>query len=86
MYMRMTHDRDHAARPAEDFNPLLPETFDSAHEDFARLRSECPVAHSNAWGGFWALTRYEDVLAVLRDHQTFTTSAILAAMCPARSS
>jgi cytochrome P450 len=61
-------------RLTDDFNPLPPESFDSAHEDFARLRSECPVAHASAWGGFWALTRYDDVVAVLRDYQTFTTS------------
>src|SRR5579859_397841 len=59
---------------SDDFNPLPPERFDSAHDDFARLRRECPVAHSQAWGGFWALTRYEDVVGVLRDYQTFTTS------------
>ena len=39
------------ARLTDDFNPLPPETFDSAHADFARLRGECPVAHSQVWGG-----------------------------------
>ena len=46
---------------AQDFDPLLPEDFDSAHADYARLRSSCPVAHTDAWGGFWALMRYDDV-------------------------
>lgn len=58
----------------QDFDPLLPETFDSAHEDYARLRRECPVAHSDAWGGFWALMRYEDVRAAASDPRTFITS------------
>lgn len=70
----MANDTDDAARLTDDFNPLPPETFVSAHEDFARLRSECPVAHTQAWGGFWALTRHADVTAVLREYQTFTTS------------
>ena len=58
----------------QDFDPLLPETFDSAHADYARLRRTCPVAHSNAWGGFWALMGYEDVKQAASDHRTFITS------------
>ncbi|HEX7082820.1 MAG TPA: cytochrome P450 [Gaiellaceae bacterium] len=58
----------------QDFDPLAPETFSSFHEEFARLRRECPVAHSDAWNGFWALTRYDDVVAALRDPGTFTTT------------
>lgn len=51
-----------------------PETFDSPHELFRRLRAECPVAWSNGWGGFWALTKYDDVISVLSDPATFTTT------------
>lgn len=61
-------------KPVQDFDPLLPETFDSAHEDYARLRSECPVAHTDAWGGFWALMRYDDVKKAASDWSTFITS------------
>ena len=46
-----------------DFDPLQPETFDSANADYARLRDQCPVAHSDAWGGFWALMKHADVAA-----------------------
>ena len=59
---------------SEDFDPLQPETFDSAHADYARLRDECPVAHSDAWGGFWALMRYDDVKRAASDPRTFVTS------------
>jgi cytochrome P450 len=58
----------------DDFDPLQPETFDSAQAEFARLRRECPVAHSGAWGGFWALTRHDDVLRAASEAQTFITS------------
>ncbi|WP_417318686.1 cytochrome P450 [Emcibacter sp.] len=58
----------------EDFDPLKPETLESPHEDYKRLRRECPVAHSDAWGGFWALTKYEDVAAAASDSETFITS------------
>lgn len=57
-----------------EFDPLQPEDFDSPHAEFRRLRRECPVAHSDAWNGFWALTRHEDVLAAASDSRTFITS------------
>lgn len=59
---------------SNDFNPLVAETFDSPHAEYARLRQQCPVAHSEAWGGFWALTRHDDVAAAAADWRTFTTS------------
>jgi cytochrome P450 len=58
----------------EDFDALAPETFDSAHAEYARLRKTCPVAHSSAWGGFWALMGYEDVKAAASDSRRFITS------------
>ncbi len=58
----------------EDFESMGPETFDSPHELFRRLRAECPVAWSNGWGGFWALTKYDDIINVLSDPATFTTT------------
>lgn len=58
----------------DDFDPLAPETFDSPHEDYRRLRKECPVAHSSAWGGFWAYMKHEDVCAAASDSSTYITS------------
>jgi cytochrome P450 len=57
-----------------DYDPTLPETFDSVHEDFARLRAHCPVAHSNSFDGFWAITRYQDIVDILFDPDTYITS------------
>src|SRR5213080_4836536 len=57
-----------------DFDPLQPETFDSPHETYTRLRRECPVAHTEAWGGFWALTKYDDVARAASDSETYITS------------
>ena len=59
---------------SSDFDPLGPETFDSPHDLFRELREKCPVAHSEAWGGFWALTKYDDVAAAASDSATFITS------------
>ena len=71
-----SHDATPVGEPplSQDFDPLQPETFDSALEEFARLREQCPVAHTDAWGGFWALTRYADVKAAASDPKTFITS------------
>ena len=60
--------------PPPDFDPLAPETFDSAYVVYATLRKQCPVAHSNAWDGFWALTRYDDVRNAASDYRTYTTT------------
>ncbi len=58
----------------QDFDPLAPETFDSPHEVYARLRSECPVAHSDAWGGFWAYMKHADVVRAAGDSELYITS------------
>jgi cholest-4-en-3-one 26-monooxygenase len=45
------------------------------HALFSRLRRECPVYWNERpdGTGFWAVTRYEDVLAVSRDVETFSS-------------
>ena len=60
-------------RPQE-FDPLYEETFDNSHAIYRELRRECPVAWSNAFGGFWALFKYEDVLRVQEDSETFSVA------------
>lgn len=58
----------------QDFDAEAAEDFDSAHREYARLRRECPVARSDGLGGFWALTRYEDVKRAAADSATYITS------------
>lgn len=57
-----------------DFDADVPEDFDTPHAMFKDLRERCPVAYSDAMGGFWAVTKYEDIVRVLTDWQTFTTT------------
>jgi len=51
------------------------------HETFERLRNECPVhwsrgiAQSPPDAGFWSVTKAEDVLAVSRDWQTYSSAS-----------
>ena len=47
------------------FNPMDPEFLADPYPTYRRLRTEDPVHHSPL--DFWVLTRYEDVVAVLRD-------------------
>jgi len=47
------------------FNPMDPAFLADPYPTYRRLRTEDPVHHSPL--DFWVLTRYEDVVAVLRD-------------------
>jgi cytochrome P450 len=55
------------------FDHLSPELARELHPTLARARSLCPVAHSDAYGGFWVATRYEDVLRIAQDWKTFSS-------------
>ncbi len=59
---------------ANEYDPTQPETFDSVYKTFADLRARCPVAHSAEFEGFWAVTRYQDVVDMLMRPETFITS------------
>src|SRR5579871_4454776 len=65
---------EHPATAADDFDAMANETFESPHAVYRRLRAECPVAFSSAHGGFWALTRYDDVKAAASDPATYISS------------
>lgn len=60
--------------PAPDFDANVAEDFDSPHAMFKDLRHRCPVAYSEAMGGFWAATKYDDIVRVLTEWETFTTT------------
>jgi len=47
------------------FNPMDPAFVSDPYPTYHRLRAEDPVHHSPL--GFWVLTRYPDVMAMLRD-------------------
>jgi cytochrome P450 len=57
-----------------EFDADVTEGFDDAHAMFKQLRGKCPVAHSADFEGFWVVTRYEDVVKVLADAETFSTA------------
>lgn len=48
-------------------------TYESVWPQYAEMRDRCPVAHSEQHGGFWVLTKYDDVKAAARDHESFSS-------------
>jgi cytochrome P450 len=37
------------------------------------LREQCPIAHSDRWGGSWLPTKYTDVQRIAQDHDHFSS-------------
>lgn len=58
---------------AVDFNPYAHEFHDDPFPFYRRLRDEAP-AYNNPELGFWALSRYDDVIAGLHDWETYTST------------
>ena len=59
-----------------DFNPLAPTQLADPYPVYARARRVQPVFYASEFG-FWVVTRYDDVLAVLKDHRTFSSQGAL---------
>ena len=57
----------------EHFDYLSHDFGDDVHPALARLRELCLVAHSDQYGGYWILTRYDDVLRAAQDWETWSS-------------
>ena len=62
-----------------DYNPFLPEVKANPYPYYAHLRRQAPVYHVEA-AGLWAVSRYDDVLYVLRSPQLFSSTVLIAAL------
>jgi cytochrome P450 len=69
----------------QHFDHLSPQFAREFHPTLSRARSLCPVAHSDAYGGFWVVTRYEDVLRVAQDWQAFSSELGITVPSPPSS-
>jgi cytochrome P450 len=56
-----------------EFDPFSDEYFNDPYEVYRRLRDEAPV-YKNERYGFYALSRFEDVLAAHKDWKTYSSS------------
>ncbi|KAK3644000.1 hypothetical protein LTR56_009852 [Elasticomyces elasticus] len=44
------------------------------YEEYRHLRKHCPVIHTSQYGGYWLMTRYEDVKRAAMDSETYISS------------
>lgn len=76
---RTRADAEELARtlPLDELQPGDPHLFALGAElaMFERLRRDAPVhhAHSDAIGGYWNVTRWDDIMAVDTNHQVFSS-------------
>jgi cytochrome P450 len=49
------------------------------------MRSKCPVSHSSAWEGFYAVTSFEALADVIRDDATFSSARSVPGVDPGRA-
>jgi cytochrome P450 len=63
--------------PLDQIDPSNPQYFvdNTIEHYFARLRRDAPVhkSHSPAFGDFWSITRYQDIMAVDTNHGVFSS-------------
>jgi cytochrome P450 len=55
------------------WDPFLPELRDDPYPLWKRLRDEAPVWHNDRYD-FWVISRFDDVEAGFRDHETFSSN------------
>jgi cytochrome P450 len=63
-------DAQTTGRDFDFHGPALDNIFDTYRD----LRQQCPVGHSEKHGGFWFLTRSEDIFAAEQDPETFSVA------------
>ena len=44
------------------------------YEEYRHLRKHCPIIHTSQYGGYWLMTRYEDVKRAAMDSETYISS------------
>ena len=67
---------------AHDYDIFAKSFVTDPYPVFAELRTGCPVAHSDRWGGSWLPTRYDDVVAIAHEHDTFSSRDVIVVPRP----
>ncbi|MDD3838275.1 MAG: cytochrome P450 [Phenylobacterium sp.] len=66
------------AEPLETLDPAQPDLFaqDAMWPYFERLRQEAPIHFTpeSAYGPYWSVTRYQDIMAVDTNHEVFSSA------------
>src|SRR6516164_6410239 len=62
---------------ATDFDHIDPAWVSDPYPIWEDLRNQCPVAHSERYGGVWLPVRHRDISAVAYDTEHFTSRAVV---------
>ena len=69
--------------PFTDYDIFDPEYLINPFPTIDQIRSsECPIAHTDRWGGSWLPTKYADIVAIAQEHETFTSRQIIVTPPP----
>jgi len=60
-------------QPKVEFDQNSPAFAADPWSRYSDLRERCPVAHTDAHGGFWVISRYADVVRVASDDRVFSS-------------
>ena len=60
-----------------DYDIFAEEYIKNPFPVWDEIRDQCPVAHTERWGGSWMPTRYEDLFKVARDIEHFSSKQVL---------
>ncbi|KAK4038526.1 hypothetical protein C8A01DRAFT_17401 [Parachaetomium inaequale] len=53
---------------------VISDDVEAILDEYDVFREVCPVAYTNHYGGYWLMTRYEDIKAAALDSETFISS------------
>ena len=67
-----------------DWDHADPAYNQQAHQIWDDLRETCPVAHTDRYGGAWLPVRHEDISAIARDTDHFSSEGAVLANKPPR--
>ncbi|MFM8001764.1 MAG: cytochrome P450, partial [Actinomycetota bacterium] len=74
----MTDTRKPVSDLTTDYDIFAPEFVKNPYPGYSEIReSQCPIAHTDRYQGSWLPTRYEDVVAIAQEFETFTSRQIL---------
>jgi cytochrome P450 len=62
-----------SAKPVVSFDHHSAEFANEPNEILAGLRERCPVAWTEAHGGYWVVTNYDDLATIVRDDVTYSS-------------
>lgn len=62
---------------ATDFDHTHPDYAAKAPQIWDELRSTCPVAHTDRFGGAWLPTHHDDIAAISKDTEHFSSQGVI---------